>query len=1030
MTHPQLTVRCLIAGILLALVASSAHVSAAPIVSERIATQSYPVFILHDDAVEVPWPDWLPADAEAIQADWTAKVQAALEPQEGGAPGVFGEGTLLPDSGVSVEKGIVIIRLHMAASLLSERLVDQREAVADWLLSEAEVDPRIRSVRAIAKSHEQIAREQMAPGDIPADDPYAKAGLPDWTNLAYCFRIRPPVAYKPGDLPMHKTVNGLPAEEPLPLPAGDEFRAQPRGALTGATVFVNPGHGWLYHGSDPQWRTQRGPSQGLIEDHSNAEALLQWLVPYLWNAGARVVTCRERDLNPYEVTVTLGDPGCSIEGDWRQADVPGARDGKAMVATTSTEASARVVYAPSIAKSGHYAVYVWYAAAPQEGAPAVRDARFEVSHAGGRTVWVQDQRRDGHTWKYIGTYWFDAGADARSSSVAITNESMEAGRTVMAGAVRFGGGMGDYLEENGSTSGMPRWEESGMYYAHIMGFDPKPDPRVYGSVSAMSRYAEWEMEAWERGRSIYVAWHTNASAKGESRGMSSFVYGPNAWGQLSEFSGYPGGVELLNAVHDRVLNAVRATVAPDWADAGKISRWLGETNPYNNKKMPAALFEYGFHDNKEDGDLILSPGFRNICGRATYQGIVQYFHQNVPGFDIGEHLPEPPTHLRAELAGGQVMLSWNAPAADDGKGVLGGPATGYRVYRSMHGRAFDSGMAVEGTSLGLPLDAAGRANYYRVTATNAGGESLPSETLAVFAPAFAPDAFPRVLLVNGFDRMDRGLHQVLRDERTGATWERGIVSRMNTRDYVVEYASLMQRGNVAFTTASKEAVAEGLIDLLAFRTVIWMAGREGGRDGNPGLQPAEIEKLRAHASIGGRLLLTGSDVLWDLDFARRDRPFARQVLRAQCIHNDAESHVLIPAAGGLWAGLPVSIPFGGDAAVYNVPSPDMLWPEGEGSRAVLEYQGPGPGGRRIAAVANEAVATEGGAYGRNVVLGFPLETVERAEDRQAILISALEFLLADYDAPAPLPPAAPEPTPTASEENPPTVSTPVASPAP
>ena len=90
-------------------------------------------------------------------------------------------------------------------------------------------------------------------------------------------------------------------------------QGQPQGALSGKTVYVSAGHGWQWNGY--AWRTQRppypnSPYEGpIIEDHNNAEAVNQYLLEYLWNAGAQVWPVRERDMNGVTVVVDNDDPG-------------------------------------------------------------------------------------------------------------------------------------------------------------------------------------------------------------------------------------------------------------------------------------------------------------------------------------------------------------------------------------------------------------------------------------------------------------------------------------------------------------------------------------------------------------------------------------------------------------------------------------------------------------------------------------------------------------------------------------------------
>jgi hypothetical protein len=758
---------------------------------------------------------------------------------------------------------------------------------------------------------------------------------------------------------------GAQPAEPAPQ---DLRRAQPTGALSGATVFVSPGHGWLWNERLNRWVTQRGNSHGVIEDHSNAEAVLQFLVPYLWNAGANVVTTRERDMQTNMVIVEAapGSPGYAESGPWSDEAHPAARDGRHRVARTIDAARlkpgqsgkvAKASFTPDIPEDGHYAVYAWYNAS--RAGRTTTAAEFVIQHTGGTTIWQQDLNRDFETWKYLGTYHFRKGARAAEGSVLVTNATGRDGDRITVDAIRFGGGMGE--------SGYPRWEESGLYYAPFMGYRPEADSRPLNSVNAMPFYASWECEPWEKDRSVYVSWHTNAH-NGTARGLFSFVYGPNSWGGLEEFSGIPGGDLLGVTVHNRILGAVHADWDPQWRNGNVVCRWLGETNPRNNTKMPAALYEMGFHDNVEDAGYILDPRFRQLVARAVYQGIVRYYAEQMPGFDNATFLPEPPTHLRVlATTGGRVTVAWNPPPFEADGAQLGHAATGYRLYRSRDGKGFDTGMAVEGTTTTLGPVPSGETLFVRVTATNAGGESLPTETLAVRHIAGQK---PRVLVVNGFDRLDRGLNLV-----TEAGVERGILAKMNTFDYVIQHADGLAAAGYPFESAGRAAVRDGQVSLAGYDAVVWMLGQQGGEAGT--LDAVEREAVRAYLGNGGTMLLSGSEIAADL--TRTDDGFLRGVLHADFVATDAGTRTAEPVAGSIFADI-APFAFGGDAAVYPVKTPDVLAAAGA-ARAALNYAG----GKGVAAVQVEQPH-------RLVVLGFPIETIEDPQARRAVISNAMRFL--------------------------------------
>jgi len=115
-------------------------------------------------------------------------------------------------------------------------------------------------------------------------------------------------------------------EEPQPVPVGGASppgagQGQPQGALSGRTVYVSAGHGWQWNGY--AWRTQRPPYPNppyvgpIIEDHNNAEAVNQYLLRYLWNAGATVIPVRERDMSASEAVVdNSAAVGYAETGTW------------------------------------------------------------------------------------------------------------------------------------------------------------------------------------------------------------------------------------------------------------------------------------------------------------------------------------------------------------------------------------------------------------------------------------------------------------------------------------------------------------------------------------------------------------------------------------------------------------------------------------------------------------------------------------------------------------------------------------------
>jgi len=757
-------------------------------------------------------------------------------------------------------------------------------------------------------------------------------------------------------------------------------QGQPIGFLTGKSIFVNPGHGWYYNSGLDRWSTQRGITHGMIEDHSNAEAVDTYLIHYLWNAGAGVYSCRERDFNDRVVIVDNEDPQFDSTGNW-VLDSSSGYGGNSLRVTAAATETATATFTPVIAESGYYHVSLWY----EGGTLNAADVDITVRHAGGETVWTQNQQRDGHTWKYIGRYYFHAGSSLSTGSVTISNASSDTGLDVVADAVRFGGGTGGETPFGEPlASGFPRWEEAGPYHASYMGCATNCGS---STVSAMPQYAKWESEAWED--SIYVSWHSNAAST-TSRGTSSFAYASGGWD--APFDGVPGGLELRDFVHAELMNDLRVARDPTWTDRGLHTSWFGELNPVYNDEMPAALFEMAFHDNAADADHLKDPTFRQTVARAVYQGIVRYFADR-DGETEYYLLPEPPTHLRVTNDGsGAVSIAWNAPPNDSGDGLLGDPASAYRVYRSPDGLGFDDGIVVDGGATTGYVDALvvpGSTYYYRMTATNAGGESFPTETLAVRVISGAP----RALVVASFDRMDRFLSVATTDPQSGGTVLRGDVERMNSYRYATKYAGAIDAYGVAFDSCSNEAVIDGhgQVDLSGYHAVIWFCGEESTADQT--FDPSEQGLVQAYLDGGGNLLVSGTDIGWELDDRGNGVAFYNDYLMADYLQDDAGTYDVDAVAGGIFAGN-ASFSFDdGTHGEYDAQYADVLDTSG-GSAECLAYPG---------VVGGHAGVQYDGATYKVVNLGFPFETVTSEAARNEIMADVLGFFGVNPPAPPPVP---------------------------
>ncbi|HOW70808.1 MAG TPA: N-acetylmuramoyl-L-alanine amidase [Phycisphaerae bacterium] len=751
---------------------------------------------------------------------------------------------------------------------------------------------------------------------------------------------------------------------------------RPQGALSGKTVFLSPGHGWLYNTTYKTWMTQRGNNYNLIEDLSNGEAVLNHLARYLHNAGASVWPCRERDFNTNMVVIDNQDaaPAFSVTGSWPTSTGAGTWKGDHyQYCTVSTMETGVATYLPSIPSAGYYAIYLWTPSASNRST----DAKVRVRHTGGVSAHVLNMQGDGNTWRFLGSYHFNAGRNAASGAVEISNQGSDTGKIVVADAVRFGGGMGNY-DDGGGISGKPRWEESGKYYPVFMG---QPDTPT-GSVDSMPRYAAWESEDWED--SIYLSWHSNGGG-GSVRGTDVYVYAsgqsPGVSGSFELFDGVQGSDTLAVRILDEVITDIHAGWDPAWIGR-KFGAWLGEVNPNNNDEMPACLIEVAYHDNQLDAQSLADPRFRDLVSRAIYQGIVHWWYRDHDGpsttpIAVETLLPEPPTHLAVRNTGpGALRVSWHAPPSNSGDHLLGDPATGYLVCHSTDGFGFDDGVPTISTTLEFTGLAPDSIHFFRIIAMNSGGQSFPSPIAGAMVAA---DGAAPILVVNGFDRLDRAMMLVERDPVSGKDLLRERLDRMNDFGYIRMFAAAVASTGNAFDSCAHQAVRDGDVPLVDYRLTIWGCGRQSEADHT--FDATEQALVQAYLVGGGRLFASGTDIGWDLDARNHGAGFYHDYLRATFSADDAATYSVTPVSGSLLDSVG-AFAFDNGSSIYNAKSPDVIIPR-NGATAVLTYVG---GNGEAAGVFYD------GAF-KVVTFGFPFETITSAATRTAVMQRIVERLL-------------------------------------
>jgi len=773
-------------------------------------------------------------------------------------------------------------------------------------------------------------------------------------------------------------------------PVGPAVR-QVSGALAGRIIFMNGGHGWAW--KDTTWALGRPLLQGMNEDYGNVDQMTLFAY-YCFNAGATVVPMRPVGNQTNEVVLDNTSASVVWTGAWTDSSSAvyfgSAGATPYRFATAGDTETATASYVPTIPRRGFYPVYTW----ALNGANRINQL-YRILHAGGEALVRVPHYLVGNGWVYLGTYFFEQGHNPARGAVVVgnLNDKDRASGVVIADAIRFGNGMGD-ADRGGGVSTYPREEEASRYWIQrslgqgqsVSIYDVSGLSDDSDNVGAPIRMAV-EMNREEEGnmfKRLYVSFHSNA---GGSRGVLGLYNNPALSTNVAKNSNTPNQLRLAQLLGAEVNNDLTSTpsslLETAWYNRGTSVTFarsdyaFGEIN--NNiisNEFDATIVEVAFHDDASDAKLMRDPKVRNWVARACYQGVIRYMNQ----FDGGSlvFLPEPPVNVRVVATNGSALLAWAAPVAQAGSGT----ATSYVVYASTNGYGFGPLMEVTNTFAVVSCVEPGTAVYFRVSAVNAGGESMPSETVGCRPPLQTGSS--RILYVNGFSRFERGLN--LRQtplagayrppghDANSGTIDRVLPRQVNAFDYVVPHGQAIAAASLMpFDSCQVQAVTNGLVQLTNYQIVIWGAGNQSTADRTfNAVAQQRVAEFRANC---GHLMVSGAEVAWDLGRATgpsaSDRTFLSNQLHASLgsdANDDAGVYTFTAANVPPLSGASAGAFDDGSRGLYWVGYPDALIPAGTGAVSALSYQGYSGGAA--------AIAYDGSAGGGRVVyFGFPFETI-------------------------------------------------------
>jgi hypothetical protein len=335
---------------------------------------------------------------------------------------------------------------------------------------------------------------------------------------------------------------------------------------------------------------------------------------------------------------------------------------------------------------------------------------------------------------------------------------------------------------------------------------------------------------------------------------------------------------------------------------------------------------------------------------------------------------DPPLVYAQNVGSGQIRLCWAQNTV----------APYFTYYHSLDGITFADSATTADTVVAFADLTPEMPHYFKVSFPETTDAAATSQVLAakVSAAKASTKNVPggatstksaSLLLVNGFDRLSEG----------------------NTFDFVRQHAGAVCSAGYAFDACSNELVADGIVDLNDYAAVIWILGEESTEDET--FNQTEQLEVQTYLENGGRLLVTGAEIGWDLveeghedndwgNGSPNDTPFYQEYLKATYIGDDAGVYAVSGVAGSIFEGLSGITFDDGTHGTYDVDWPDCMDIRG-GSAACLTYDSTS----YQAGIQYEGLFGSGSTAGKLVYLGFPFETIYPSASRDSLMARVLNF---------------------------------------
>lgn len=580
------------------------------------------------------------------------------------------------------------------------------------------------------------------------------------------------------------------------------------------------------------------------------------------------------------------------------------------------------------------------------------------------------------------------------------------------------------------TSGMPRYLEGARYWLQWAGFPEYVYAPYHGSDDYKDDYTSrghWvnylaggsrvlpEREGLNIPVDLAFALHSDAGKRADDSFVGTLgIYFTQNGDSYRDGTPRINSRMLTDIVMRQITSDIRRKFEPSWT---RRSMWDKSYVEARVPEVPTTLIELLSHQNFADMTYGLDPSFRFTVGRAIYKGLARFLAERKDRELVIQPLPVKDFAI-TRVKKNHYRLSWQ-PTPDPLEETAM-PDKYVIIGRSEGELGFHKVGETSKTHFDLKVSDT-EIHSFRIIAVNSGGQSFPSETLAMRE---APSEKKPVLIINGFTRVSAPPHfkdgnnagfesdkdfgvPYIRDisftgyqtefnrnagesfGRSGTGYTTQIIAG-NTFDYPAVHGESIADAGFGFVSSSLGAVEAGDVNLSDYKYIDLILGKQKATvvgNGKNGIEfrtfsPELRRRLRIFSDEGGNLLVSGEKVVSDLfglKYGPEDRSFSEVVLGVVPAEDAAATNSgQLRASDGRLLKYSSSL----NEDCYIVQNPDPLSPA------------PGVNAEEIFTFSDSGAAA--GYYinrgkSHNMILSVPVETFKEKSDRDRIISGFLNY---------------------------------------